>query len=452
MNPAEVLIDRPADGLFRVHRSTMVSPELFALEQERIFDHTWLYVGHESEVERPGDYRRRTVAGRPVFMVRGSDGIVRVFLNSCTHRGAQVCRLDEGNAAQFQCFYHAWTFDNRGALIGLPDPAGYTAALDRAERALVSPPRVDSYHGLYFISFDPAIESLTSYLGEAGALMDLTLDAAEVLGGWSVVPGHLEYTIHANWKLLVENSIDHYHVPTVHETHLAYLARRRAAAGLAPGPAVSHYSRATRGVALSHGHSGTIHANSIRPLANPNPLWSAEARAEVERVRACLLDRFGESRGRAMAEESRFLNVFPNFLFQDTQSGFRFRQIWPTAPDRMDVVQWDLVPREEREEVRAYRLEASRMFLGPGGLATPDDVEALESCQVGFRATGDQWSDISRGMHRAPHGEDELQIRAFWRHWQAMLLGLPAAPLVDESRYHAEAPPELEGGAGERAS
>ncbi|WP_430827798.1 Rieske 2Fe-2S domain-containing protein, partial [Candidatus Protofrankia californiensis] len=84
---------------FRVHRSTMTSPEVFRAELERVFGHSWLYVGHESEVSNPGDYVRRPVGGRPVFMVRGArTGRVHVFHNTCTHRGAVVCRQQAGNA------------------------------------------------------------------------------------------------------------------------------------------------------------------------------------------------------------------------------------------------------------------------------------------------------------------------------------------------------------------
>ncbi|WP_347402919.1 Rieske 2Fe-2S domain-containing protein [Protofrankia symbiont of Coriaria ruscifolia] len=67
----------------------MTSPEVFRAELERVFGHSWLYVGHESEVSKPGDCVRRPVGGRPVFMVRGArTGRVHVFHNTCTHRGA----------------------------------------------------------------------------------------------------------------------------------------------------------------------------------------------------------------------------------------------------------------------------------------------------------------------------------------------------------------------------
>src|SRR5216684_746900 len=98
VNLAELVVDRPDAGLFSVHRAALTSPEVLALERQRLFERGWLYVGHESEIARPGDYRRRTVASRPLFLVRGSDGQVRVLYNTCTHRGALVCRRDEGNA------------------------------------------------------------------------------------------------------------------------------------------------------------------------------------------------------------------------------------------------------------------------------------------------------------------------------------------------------------------
>ncbi|MYH10290.1 MAG: Rieske (2Fe-2S) protein [Gemmatimonadales bacterium] len=120
-----MIIDDRDRGVFRVHRSSMTSVDLFEQERARILDRCWVYLGHESEVEKPGDYRRRTVAGRPLFFVRGKDGRVRAFLNSCPHRGALICRRDAGNANVLQCFYHAWSFNTNGDLIGVPGEDAY---------------------------------------------------------------------------------------------------------------------------------------------------------------------------------------------------------------------------------------------------------------------------------------------------------------------------------------
>ena len=222
MELKDLIIDDRERGIFRVHRSTMTSRDLFRREQALIFNRCWIYLGHESEVENPGDYRRRTVAGRPLFFTRGKDGQVRVFLNSCPHRGALLCRRDEGNAEVLRCFYHAWSFNTSGELIGLPGEDAYGPSFDRRELSLKEPPRVDSYRGFYFVSFNPDIEDLVTYLAGARAYLDLIVDQAEV--GMRVVHGSNEYTIKANWKLLAENSLDGYHLIPTHRTYVDYIA------------------------------------------------------------------------------------------------------------------------------------------------------------------------------------------------------------------------------------
>ena len=98
MEFSNVVYDRPDEAKFRVHRSSMVSREIYELEQRRIFDRCWLYLGHESEVANAGDYVRRVVADRPLFFARNRDGQLQVFHNTCPHRGALICRTDQGNA------------------------------------------------------------------------------------------------------------------------------------------------------------------------------------------------------------------------------------------------------------------------------------------------------------------------------------------------------------------
>ena len=175
------LVDEDANRhRFRVHRDTMTSPEIFVQERERIFNHCWLYVGHESEVAEPGDYVRRPVGGRPVFMVRGArSGQVHVFHNTCTHRGAVVCRQKSGNAKVFQCFYHAWTFDSEGQLTGVPGRDAYGEKLDFDALGLKPVARMASYRGFVFASFDSGIVDLTDYLAGATEYLDLIVDSAD---------------------------------------------------------------------------------------------------------------------------------------------------------------------------------------------------------------------------------------------------------------------------------
>jgi p-cumate 2,3-dioxygenase alpha subunit len=97
------------------------------------------------------------------------------------------------------------------------------------------------------------------------------------------------------------------------------------------------------------------------------------------------------------------------------------RTLFPSAPDRVDVTAWQLAPSSELLSLRQRRLDSFLTFLGPGGFATPDDVEALESCQQGYSGGGVEWNDISRGMGRKPLANDEAQMREFWRRWQQQM-------------------------------
>lgn len=421
-----LIIDRPKEGIFRVHRSSMTSPEILELEQQHIFDRCWLYLGHESEVENPGEYRRRTVAGRPIFFVKNKEGQVNVFMNTCPHRGALICRRDEGTANVFQCFYHAWSFNANGELIGVPDEAGYGRGFDRKDYGLKPPPRVDNYRGFYFVSFNPEVEDLNTYLAGAKEYLDLIVDQTEL--GLKVIRGSNKYHIKANWKLLVENSLDGYHVFPTHQTYWDYMAL----VGLKVPK-----DRKGIGKALGNGHA--VMENDCvygRPIAYWNPIFGEEAKEEIARLRTKLVEKYGEERAVRMAEKSRNLLIFPNLIINDTTS-ITVRLFWPTAPDYMEVTAWEMATKEESGHLLARRLDNFLTFLGPGGFATPDDTEALESCQQGFKAQEVEWSDISRGMHRAPQGKDELQMRAFWRRWYAMITGIPESGELEEGQIMA---------------
>ena len=434
MEIEDLIIDDRNRGIFRVHRSSMTSTDLFQREQELIFNQCWIYLGHESEVEKPGDYRRRTLAGRPVFFARGKDGQVRVFLNTCPHRGALICRRDEGNAEVLQCFYHAWTFNTNGDLIGVPGEDAYGPGWDRGDLGLKEPPRVESYRGFIFLSFNPYVEDLVTYLAGAREYLDLIVDQTQE--GMRVVAGSNKYTMKANWKLLAENSLDGYHLPTTHRTYVEYIASL--------GTDHSGVSMDARppGTSRSLGNGHCVAENLAvngRPIARWHPLYGEEAREPMARARQRLVDKYGEERAYRMTDISRNLLIYPNLVINDIVA-ITIRYFEPLAPDEMVVTAWHLVPREESDPMLATRLDSFLTFLGPGGFATPDDVEALESCQMGFKATENGWSDISRGMlNPSPLSTDELQMRGFWRQWHANMQGLSHTDVQDGRPMDREA-------------
>jgi p-cumate 2,3-dioxygenase alpha subunit len=416
-------------GVFRVHRSTMTSPEILAAEHASVFATSWLYVGHESEVRNPGDFVRRNVAGTPLFLARGRDQTLRTFYNTCTHRGATICRQAAGNAKILQCFYHAWSFDLEGNLTGVPDEDAYGPAFDRANLGLRQVARCEAYRGFVFACFDAQAPQLEHYLGGAREYIDLIVDASDQ--GFEIVNGSNDYTIRANWKLLCENSLDGYHALPTHETYFKYVANIEKASGrkieTSATGAGSSYLAAGTARDLGNGHAVTEKlAPWGRPLSRWSPLFGDALHAEMDAKRARVAARWGEERAVRMCDNSRNLLIFPNLVINDVM-GLTVRAFQPVAPDEMRVTAWQLAPCDESPGMRAKRLDSFLTFLGPGGFATPDDMEALESCQAGFRAGGVEWSDLSRGMLRDPRPVDELQMRVFWRRWNALVSAPVAA-------------------------
>ncbi len=412
---AFIMEDQDA-GLFRVNRRAFTDPQCLELERRRIFDKCWIYVGHESEVPHAGDYRSRNVAGRPLVMVRGDDNVLRVLLNTCTHRGAMVCRQKSGNARTFQCPYHAWTYNSRGELVGVPGEDAYSDAFKRADMALAAPAQVDNYRGFVFACFDPAAQPLYEYLAGAREYLDLVADQSAL--GMKIVAGQQSYSARANWKLLVENSYDGYHGLPTHQRYFSFLTD----IGIdfktsALGAPARH-----KVVDLGNGHAVLEYQSAWgRPIAHWVPPFGEERKPHFAEVRRQFEERFGPERARRICETSRNLGIFPNLVINDIMA-VTVRTFYPVSPDYMEVNAWALAPAEESAEDSALRLDNFLTFLGPGGFATPDDVEMLESCQRGFANREVGWSDISRGMKREePALTDELQMRAFWRRWNQLM-------------------------------
>jgi p-cumate 2,3-dioxygenase alpha subunit len=428
MEVEELVVDDRGRGIFRVNRSSMTSAEIFAAERELIFNRCWLYLGHESEVHNPGDFRRRTVGGKPVIFVRDSDRQVRAFLNACTHRGARICRQDAGNARLFQCFYHAWTFDTAGRLVTVPDEDSYSPSFDRAERGLKEL-RLESYRGFVFVCYSSEVDDLKTYLAGAGEYLDLIADQSEV--GMEVVHGTNLYGTKANWKLLVENSLDGYHGLPVHQTYLEYLQSLGPVPDARPAPATLEGSM-PEVLDLGNGHAVIQGPETMpRPIAHWAPPFDEGAKDEIDTIWEKLVERLGEERAYLSGACSRNLSIFPNLIIVDL-TAITVRYFEPIAPDYMEVSAWALAPVEETPVQRARRMDSYLTFLGPGAFGTPDDVEALESCQQGFEAVPEvEWSDISRGMTRPhPLSTDELQMRTFWRMWHACISRRPTPERV----------------------
>ena len=402
-------------NLFKVSRRNFVEPDILRLEGKQIFDRCWLYLGHTSEIGEPGDFVTRVVAGRPIIFTRDNDGELHALFNTCPHRGAQVCRERQGNSKAFQCFYHGWTFAQNGALRGQPGKESYADDFNNDGGGnMVHVPRFEIYRDFAFVCFDAGAVSLRDYLADAREYLDLVADQSEV--AMTIVGGTQEYSIRANWKLLTENSIDGYHAATTHATYLDYLKESTGSLAKVPINGI--------GKDLGNGHAVVEYSAPWgRPVAQWIPLWGEEGKREVDAIHQRLIERFGKERADRIAYRNRNLLIFPNLVINDVMA-ITVRTYYPTAPDLMQVNAWAIAPVEESEWARKFRLHNFLEFLGPGGFATPDDVEALEHCQRGFQNVKEaQWNDISKGMGReTPSFDDEVQMRAFWSHWNEQML------------------------------
>ena len=419
--PRKYIVDDPVKQRFFLNRETLVSPSVLGDEMSKIFAKCWIYVGHASELKKPNDFLTRKVAGRPVIFNRDMKGDINCFLNTCRHRGALVCTEREGNRRAFRCVYHGWAYRNDGVLGNIPGAEAYKGEFDKSELGLKRPARFESYRDFWFLNLSADAPSLRDYLGRATDYIDLVLDQSPS-GKMEIIAGTQEYDVAANWKLMVENSVDDYHLPTTHSTWLDYMANSGVTiAKPKEGMVLPTHGKA---VDLGNGHFTTDNINFRgRPVAAWIPIYGEAAKPEMEAIRAELVQRLGSERAGRVADTNRNLIIFPNLVINDG-SAVTVRTFFPVGPAGMHVTAWALGPVEESQAARARRLDAFLTFYGPGGFATPDDVEALELVQQGLANwPDDTWSEMSRGMGREEEqlNSDEHHLRIFWRRWNQMM-------------------------------
>ena len=267
------------------------SDAFFALENERIFGESWVFAGFAHELARPGDVVPVTVAGQPVLLVRDTKQSVRAFHNVCRHRCLELVDAAGNVGRTIRCPYHSWTYGLDGALLVAPyfggrEPRAAPAGFDRGEHGLV-PVRSETWHDWIFVDLG----------GSAPPLEDFVAPLVNRLDGLDFARLHHLVTLDfgevaANWKLLMENFIEPYHVQFVHATTTEQ-------------PLADHYTIIEPGV------------------SGPGCL-------------GCGVDVAGAAtRDDTLSADSRFLTLFPNFvlgLYLPDQIGVHLDV--PLAPDR----------------------------------------------------------------------------------------------------------------------
>jgi p-cumate 2,3-dioxygenase subunit alpha len=404
----------PSAGRFHVNRTAFTDAKVFQEEKAKILKRSWVFLGHESEVAKPGDYITRKILDYNLIFCKDRNGAVHAYFNSCTHRGATILRDPSGNKKSFTCPYHGWTFSNAGKLVDQSAKYGYPESFAAdGIYDLVNVPRIESRSGFWFVNFDKDAIGLTEYLGDAADRIDMI--AEHSAAGLEVINGCHEYYIRANYKLMCENSYDGYHLNITHASYVDYM--KEVTKGIVWDPAaMTNHSRA-----LTNGHACfEMDIPAGRPIAQWLPIWGDEVKAEIESKRAEVYERLGEERGAFITKWHRNMIIFPATVMNDQQS-ILIRSLIPISHNETIVRAWAMGPVDETPLLRKIRLENVLSFLGPGGFATPDDVEMLESCQLAYEGSMQEWNDVSKGFvvgEDSQRGnslfDNELQMRAYW--------------------------------------
>ncbi len=184
-------------------------PDIFAKERKQIFSKNWMLFTWSERLKEAGDYVSGTIAGYPVFAIRGDDGKVRAFHNVCRHRGAQLLMEDEGHCGKLVvCPYHAWAFDRTGKLAKARD-FGDGVTFDPAEWSLY---KVDceEWRGLVFVRLEHGGQTLREWLGPIDTLAaDYPLEQQHYFTSKN-------RDVDVDWKTYGDNYLECYHCQTMH--------------------------------------------------------------------------------------------------------------------------------------------------------------------------------------------------------------------------------------------
>ena len=420
--------------------------EVYNLERERIWNRSWLVVGHEQMVATPGSYVTNYMGEVPVILTKDPAGELHVLVNKCTHRGNQVCLFDRGKARGFVCSYHGWSYGLDGTLNGIPvEQLVFPDGVDKSQLGLERVPRVENFHGLVFASFDPDAPSLTDWLGEGLSWFLENFVLSVPLGGLELKPGWHRYHSPGNWKLASENFIgDNYHVFAA--SHVSWLAVCQEFTERGIRTPVTSFPMGTGSTPweLSTGTSGTVPFGA--GMAQIDDIVYKQDHEEAQQLGPEVVE-WVEHRYHVLQEVSKdfdtklygFMNglLYPNFALQGFISplaGRQFLMFHPRSVRSHECWQWAMVEREAPQAVKDLAIQRAYQTQHMGGLIAPDDVENFER-MVDATSPERNWTRPFYLQMQAGHEADgptdlpvrlgpnpsEANQRNFYRFWLEMM-------------------------------
>ncbi len=409
--PDHALAEFPARDGSRIPYKVFHSPEIYALEQERIYrGRTWNFLGLEAEVPSPNDFKSTFIGDTPVVLTRGPDGRLSAWVNRCAHRGAMVCRDLRGNAKSHNCVYHQWSFDTEGSLLGVPfrrgkaGQVGMPPDFDPKNHGLRKL-RVSSYKGLVFATFSEEVESLEEYIGP---LMLGYID--RIARRPFVYLGCTRQYSNSNWKLYLENVKDPYHASLLHMFHTTFNIFR-----------IGMKARCVTDV--EHGFHSIILAIKENQEAAAEDYKAQNVRSYNEGFRLqddsilALVPEYD------LVATNHIQPIFPQLVLQQIHNTLVARQLLPKGPNNFELIFHFFGYDDDTEELRALRIKQANL-VGPAGYISMEDTEATELVQAGIVRDGDATSVVDMAKS-ANDQEDTLisesLIRSFWRAYEKMM-------------------------------
>jgi len=395
-------------GYSRVPFWVYSDPTVYAREQERIFGgSSWCYVGLSAEIPNLGDFKRSVIGDKPVVVTRDREGLLHVFVNRCAHRGVQFCQANFGNASEFMCPYHQWTYDLKGNLTGVPFQRGLRKqggmpadfALEGHGLQKLS---VTERHGVIFASFDTHLPSFEEYLGPSMLeYFDRVFDGRRLR-----VLGYMRQLIRSNWKLMFENIKDPYHASLLHVFLVTF--------GL---------FRADQPSAVKMDESGR-HAALISRRAEQRV---SDGTAEMKSFKADfqlhdpkLLTSVKEFPGDATVVMQ---TVWPNLIVQQQSNTLATRQLVTRGAGAFQLVWTFFGFADDTDEMTQIRLRQANL-MGPAGFVSIDDSEMMQLSQDGVRPYPGAAGIVELGgrdCHDAPHMITETAIRGFYKYYRQVM-------------------------------
>lgn len=424
-NATEVYDLAPADLVLsdKVAGRLYTDPGIFEKEMKQIFERTWVWVAHESELPKAGSFKTTYVGRHPVIITRDRKGNFNTLLNRCRHRGASVSEQRTGNANGFTCPYHAWSYALDGKLRGIPYPDGYENVMTKEGMGLKTL-RTEQYGGMIFATLNHEAEPLVDFLGDVKLWIDRFFKQG---GGYPVkVLGTHRFKFRGNWKIQLENTTDGYHFPIVHRSWMASVdAETSDMMSFMNDPAAITHD-------LGNGHSVMQMVPEHSDLDEDDgsePLQGRFDELIAELRSAGLDDEATRKLVRAMHGTGFNLNLFPNV----SMSISFLRVLRPVSVDETWIEHVALGsdgPEEIVGPVNRERLRVHEHFQGPFGFGTPDDAEGWDRVQRGSIGGPELPIMVNRGLGRetqspegwpTSHVTDETGMRSAYAKWKEMM-------------------------------